>query len=162
MERFFCTASHTLNHSATTATAAAGKRVDSRRWRPVRTSPQDSSISLQAAPRATSSPKTTGVGGILLMKWGNKRGEKSLSRARQLLPCVLVQLEWPQTEVIPQGAQPRHQLRYCSNDWIICLGRSSPEVLRSSTLPSLTPRSSQLNRELRCAALLRAHLLILQ
>lgn len=52
--------------------------------------------------------------------WG-EQSPLSLPGARQLLPCVL-QFERPQSEVIPQGAEPRHQPRCCSNDWIICLG----------------------------------------
>lgn len=36
------------------------------------------------------------------------------------LPCVL-QLKRPQSQVIPHGLEPRHQRRYCTNDWIICL-----------------------------------------
>lgn len=53
---------------------------------------------------------------------------KSTSTLQHLL-CVL-QLERPQSEVIPQRPKPRHQRCYCSNDWIICL---SP-ALESSAL----------------------------
>lgn len=80
----------------------------------------DPSISSQTSHHFSPQPSKSSVRTTRLEE---QKGQKHLL-------CVL-QLERPQSEVIPQRSKPRHQRCYCTNDWIICL---SPVLLRALLL----------------------------
>lgn len=81
----------------------------------------DPSISSQTSHHFSPQPSKSSVRTTRLEE--EEKGQKHLL-------CVL-QLERPQSEIIPQRSKPRHQRCYCTNDWII---RLSPVLLRALLL----------------------------